>query len=172
MIPRFHSSVARAFAGLAALALLAACATPTLYAPAGEGGFGYREQRIESDRYIVTFSGNSATDPDGVADAAMRRAADLTLEQGYEWFQIVSRNSDVDLSSGGSGMSVGVGGVSGSRGSSVGTSVAMSFPLGGGGAASTTSLEIRMGRGEHAADPSIYDAEAVARSLAGAPATP
>lgn len=152
-------------AGLAAAAL-ASCATPTSYAPADAGGYGYREQRVENDRYIVTFTGNSATDPQAVGDAALKRAADLTLEQGYDWFEVVSRSDGVGPASSGSGVSVGVGGVSGSRGSAVGTSVGLSFPIGGGaGGASTTSLEIRMGHGERPAEANAYDAAEVARNV-------
>lgn len=153
----------------AALGALAACAgTPTPYAPAGSDGFGFREQRVESDRYIVTFSGNKSTSPDAVADLALRRAADLTLTQGYDWFEIVSRNDAVDQSGGrGTSVGVGVGGVSGSRGSSIGTSVGVSIPLGGGySSASSTSLEIRMGSGERPERPSVYDAREVSQNLA------
>src|SRR5690606_20927523 len=47
---------------VAALAL-AACATATPYQPLGPGssGGGYSEQRLESDRYMVSFAGNSVT---------------------------------------------------------------------------------------------------------------
>ncbi len=167
-------SVARTL-GLSLLgAALASCATPTEYGPAGANGYGYREQRIESDRYIVSFAGNAATNPDEVGDAALRRAAELTLQEGFDWFEVVSRTDDAGRRGGyGSGVSVGVGGVSGSRGSSVGTSVGLSFPLGGGSSGpTTTSLEVRMGEGERPDRASAYDASAVARNLAYTPAAP
>jgi hypothetical protein len=169
-----HARPGVALACLAALAL-AACATPTMYGPADANGYGYREQRIESDRFIVTFRGNTATPADAVGDAALRRAAELTLQEGYDWFEVVSNSTNLDPSYGrsGSGVSVGVGGVSGSRGSSVGTSVGMSFPLGGGsGGSATTSLEVRMGHGERPDRPSAYDAREVSRNLAAAAAAP
>jgi hypothetical protein len=152
---------------------LAACATPTPYGPTDGRGYGYREQRIEADRYVVTFSGNSATSANDVSDLALRRAADLALSQGFDWFEVVSRSDDVSSGrGGGSGLSVGIGGVSGGGNTSVGTSVGMSFPLGGGsGGAATTSLEVRMGRGERPDRATVYDAREVSNNLAAAAAT-
>ncbi len=168
---RWKSAAPALVAGLAAFAL-ASCATPTPYGPAQVNGYGFREQRVESNRYIVTYSGNSATPQDAVGDAALRRAADLTLQEQYEWFEVVSRSDDQAMRRGGSGLSVGVGGASGGGGSSIGTSVGLSFPLGGGGGggASSTQLEILMGRGERPARPTVYDALAVSTNLAAAAA--
>jgi hypothetical protein len=169
------SKLARAAALALAAASLASCATPTVYGPAGADGYGYREQRIEADRFMVTFAGNSATSSELVGDAALRRAAELTLAEGFDWFEVVSRTDNVDAGRGGygSGVSVGVGGVSGGGGSAIGTSVGLSFPLGGSsGGATTTTLEVVMGRGERPDRPSAYDADAVARNLAAAGAAP
>ena len=48
-------------AAIAALAV-SACATATPYQPAAAGRFGgYAEQKLENDRYRVSFSGNSVT---------------------------------------------------------------------------------------------------------------
>ncbi|HEU4430488.1 MAG TPA: hypothetical protein VFT98_17130 [Myxococcota bacterium] len=67
-----------------------ACATETRYQPAeGPGDYGYREQRIESDRWRVAFRGNSMTELESVEQALLYRAAELTLEQGFAWFRIV-----------------------------------------------------------------------------------
>jgi len=160
-----------ALALIVAASLTACASTPTPYAPTNPDGFGFREQRVESDRYIVTFSGNAWTPADQVADLALRRAADLTLSQGFDWFEIVGRTDGADARpSRGSGVHIGVGGASGSRGSSIGTSVGMSFPIGGGsGGAASTALEIKMGSGERPTRPSVYDAREVARNLAMAP---
>lgn len=156
---------------IGAVVALAACATPTAYGPTDGRGYGYREQRIETDRYVVTFAGNSATPANEVADLALRRAADLALSQGFDWFEVVSRTDDVSRGSRGSGLSVGVGGASGGGNTSVGTSVGMSFPLGGGsGGAATTSLEVRMGRGDRPDRPTVYDARDVSQNLASAAA--
>lgn len=77
-----------------AATLLAACAESTPYQPVGEGRYGYEQQRIESDRYLVSFMGNSLTDRDTVETFLLYRAAELTLEQGYDYFQLVRRETD------------------------------------------------------------------------------
>ena len=77
---------------------LAACATSTAYAPAGFNGQrgGYAEQRLESDRYRVSFSGNSVTSREQVEMGLLLRSAELTAENGYDWFSTVNRATDRD----------------------------------------------------------------------------
>lgn len=84
---------------LAAIALcLSACATATPYAPAGEKGrSGYSEQRIESNRFVVTFSGNSLTDRRTVESYLLYRAAELADGEGAPWFEVVRRETDRDV---------------------------------------------------------------------------
>lgn len=84
-------------AAVSALAL-AACATPTVYAPEGYGGQrgGYAEQRLQSDRFAVSFSGNSLTSRDTVEMYLLYRSAELTLENGYDWFATDYRQTDTD----------------------------------------------------------------------------
>ena len=85
-----------ALAAVSALAL-AACATPTPYQPAGAGPYGgYSEQRLESDRYRVTFAGNSVTSREQVEMSLLLRAAELTVQDGYDWFATVNRATDRD----------------------------------------------------------------------------
>ena len=86
-----------ALALVGALAL-GACATATPYQPAGYNGQrgGYSEQRLESDRFRVSFAGNSVTSRDQVEMSLLLRAAELTVEQGYDWFQTVDRATDRD----------------------------------------------------------------------------
>lgn len=79
----------------AALVALAACATETPYGPAPQDGrYGYAESRIEADRYRVSFSGNSLTDLETVENYLLYRAAELTLQQGGDWFKVVNRDTD------------------------------------------------------------------------------
>lgn len=81
-------------AGFALLAL-SACATPTAYAPAATpGGYGYTEQQIESNRFRVTFRGNSLTDRELVEAALLYRAAELTLAQGGDYFVVADRDTE------------------------------------------------------------------------------
>lgn len=85
-----------ALAAVSALAL-AACATPTPYQPDGPGSYGgYSEQRLESDRYRVTFAGNSVTSREQVEMSLLLRAAELTTQNGYDWFATVNRATDRD----------------------------------------------------------------------------
>jgi hypothetical protein len=154
-----------ACAALMFCAVLAGCVTPTPYGPAARpGGPGYAETAIESNRYRVTFNAN-AGGRQRAEDFALRRAAELTLQQGYDWFIVDQRYGASDRY-GGSQMSVGVGvGSFGRRtGVSVGSSVGV--PLGGGPPA-TATLEIRLGRGPKPESVQAYDARAVLQSLAG-----
>ena len=81
-------------AGLA----LAACATATPYQPAGLNGQrgGYAEQRLENNRFRVSFSGNSVTSREQVEMGLLLRSAELTAESGYDWFATVNRATDRD----------------------------------------------------------------------------
>ena len=84
-------------AATAALAL-SACATATPYGPAGYGSrYGYSEQRVDADRYRVSFSGNSVTSREQVEMALLLRAAEVTLESGGDWFSTVQRTTDRDV---------------------------------------------------------------------------
>jgi len=85
-----------ALAALAALSL-SACVTATPYGPSGQGTrFGYSEQRIDADRYRVVFAGNSVTSRDQVEMSLLLRAAEVTTEQGFDWFSTVNRATDRD----------------------------------------------------------------------------
>ncbi|HEU4958925.1 MAG TPA: hypothetical protein VFT56_00830 [Sphingomonas sp.] len=84
-------------AAAAATLMLAGCQTATTYHPVTGHGFyreGYSDQRIEANRYMVTFSGNSVTSRDTVERYLLYRAAELTLQNGYDWFQLVDRDTD------------------------------------------------------------------------------
>lgn len=147
---------------LAALFGLAACAATPVYGPASSSSdFGYTEQKIEDDRYRVTYRDNSQLAAD---DNALRRAAELTLQNGQDWFRIVSR--DLTRERGRSGTSVGIGGATGGRNSSVG--VGVQVPLGGGRDDVTVRLEFVMGSGQAPEDQSVYDAQAVLGNMVNA----
>lgn len=76
---------------------LAACSTPTPYRPlTGSGAYatGYADTRIESNRYRVSFAGNSITQRETVERYLLFRAAQLTLEQGFEHFVLVDRDTE------------------------------------------------------------------------------
>ena len=82
----------------AATLALPACATATPYGPAGvDSRYGYAEQRVDADRYRVSFSGNSVTTREQVEMALLLRAAEVTTEAGYDWFSTVNRATDRDV---------------------------------------------------------------------------
>jgi hypothetical protein len=86
-----------AVAMVAAATTLAACSSgPTPYQPAAGYDRGYSEQKIESDRYRISFKGNSMTERDTVENYLLFRAAELTLQSGYDSFTIVERDTDKD----------------------------------------------------------------------------
>lgn len=83
---------------IAALGLslgLMACATSTPYAPAQEGrGYGFSEQKIESNRYRIMFRGNSSTDRGTVETFLLYRAAELTLMNGFDYFIVMEQDTE------------------------------------------------------------------------------
>lgn len=81
---------------LALAATLVGCTTPTPYQPKVPGNAasgGYAEMRIEPNRWRVTFAGNSLTARETVEGYLLFRAAELTTQQGFDWFSIVDRNT-------------------------------------------------------------------------------
>ncbi len=77
---------------------LAACATPTPYQPATGQGFyrnGYSDQQIEPNRFQVSFSGNDLTSRETVERYLLYRAAQLTLERGFDHFILADRDTNV-----------------------------------------------------------------------------
>lgn len=95
---RIRSLAAAAFLSLAA----AACTTATPYQPyrpeaAGGVHGGYSEQRLQPDRFVVRFHGNDLTSRDRVEGYLLYRAAELTVQNGYDWFAIVDRHTEHDV---------------------------------------------------------------------------
>ena len=89
---------------LAALAAagvgLAACSTPTPYQPQVAGqreSGGYSDEKLSDGRYRVRFVGNELTPRDRVEGYLLYRAAELTLERGFDWFLIVDRHTEHDV---------------------------------------------------------------------------
>src|SRR5215210_2729700 len=81
-----------ALASLAALSLAACATTPTVYqAATGPQAIGYSEYPIEPGRYRITFRGGPGASPAYVTDLAIRRAAELAVQQGFDWFRVSDR---------------------------------------------------------------------------------
>jgi hypothetical protein len=85
-----------AAAALAALSL-SACETATPYQPlnpANRDAGGYGETKLEQDRWRVIFRGNDVTARETVETYLLYRAAELTVSQGYDWFETVQRQTE------------------------------------------------------------------------------
>ncbi|GAA0395381.1 hypothetical protein GCM10009093_22410 [Brevundimonas terrae] len=152
---------------LAASALaLTACASLAPYGQQmGPRGQGYSEQQIESNRFRVSYNGVGAIAP--VADRALYRAAQLTADQGYDWFEVTQRWVDGRPDSAGGvrpTVSIGAGGGRYGGYSSSGVGVGLGLNLSGPQPTSTT-LEIVMGRGSVPARPEVYSARGVMESI-------
>lgn len=143
---------------------LAACATATPYQPAAKG-LGYSEQKIESNRYKVSFVGNSATPREAVDNYLMYRAAEVTLSNGYDYFVVTDRSTDVNAERSGSNSSVGIGLGSGGYGS--GISLGIGTVLGGGSkGAYISQADIQVFKGaKPAGDNKAFDAREVKANL-------
>ncbi|HEY0107822.1 MAG TPA: hypothetical protein VGB91_17195 [Rhizomicrobium sp.] len=79
-------------ASLVVLAL-AACTTPTAFVPATGGGPGYSDERLATNRYRVTFVGNSATKRNMVENFLLLRSAEVARDAGFDWFEFDTRNT-------------------------------------------------------------------------------
>lgn len=82
-----------ALAGFAVL--LAACASQPAYRAADSGGYGYSERQLTEDQFRIHFRGRG-DDTGRAMDYAMLRASELTLEKGFDWFDVASRDTLVD----------------------------------------------------------------------------
>jgi hypothetical protein len=71
------------------LVSLSACASME----GGPGGNGFTEEKISGNSYRVSYKAPEGTKPAMIADRAMARAAQVTLDHGQEWFE-VSRKID------------------------------------------------------------------------------
>lgn len=58
---------------------------------------GYTDMRLSEDRYRVSFAGNTLTSREKVESYLLFRAAELTLEQGRDWFAIENRVVEHDI---------------------------------------------------------------------------
>lgn len=93
----------RLFSSLAALGaaslVLASCATQPIYRPREEGGrIGYTDERISENRARVSFSGSTTTGRRVVEDYLLLRAAEVTLNAGYESFVFDDKNTETERS--------------------------------------------------------------------------
>ena len=160
---------------LAASALITGCATgPTSYGPATSGGLGYGSQKIQNDRFQVSFTGKTAEE---ARTLVLLRAAELTLDNGYDHFKVIGSDTRGDRGgrspiSSSVGVGVGSGGFRGTRTNvGIGLGVAdVAQALSGDRV--TASMEIITRNGSVSNDPSIYDAKSIVASIRPSVYTP
>lgn len=149
----------------AVLLLVGGCASLTPYQPLTEG-LGFTEQKIESNRYRISFTASSRTPAATVEGYLLRRAAELTLAESFDYFLIADQAASGAPRSR-SPVSIGVGGYGGSYGSGIG----IGFGTGlGSGPPWQAYADVQMFAAPKPADqPRAYDARQV---LANVPPPP
>ena len=97
------NAIARSIFGgalAAGLLLASGCATSTPYQPLSASSAvsgGYTDRRLGENRFSVTFAGNTLTSRERVETYLLFRAAELTVEQGYDWFVVVDHEMDHEI---------------------------------------------------------------------------
>jgi hypothetical protein len=81
------------------LFVVATAAGCTTYHAAGASG-GFSETKLSDRLYQVRFQGNGYTSNDRVSVFILRRAAELTLEQGFRYFTVVGQQTQTSHSMG------------------------------------------------------------------------
>lgn len=71
--------------------MLGACATG--YHSKGLTG-GYSDAQIDENTYRVSFQGNGYSSKEDVENMMLYRAAEVTDQKGFDWFEVVERDSD------------------------------------------------------------------------------
>lgn len=90
-------------AGLAlSVAALGGCTTATPYQPyipEGARGVhgGYSDQQLGPNRFLVRFHGNDLASRERVEGYLLYRAAELTAQQGFDWFMMDDRRMEHDI---------------------------------------------------------------------------
>ncbi len=72
--------------------MLVACSSQPDYRAANGNSYGYSEQKISDTYYRVTFKARGG-DSDQARAYALRRAAEITDAQGYDWFVVVDKET-------------------------------------------------------------------------------
>lgn len=74
---------------------LGACVEPTPYQPLGPDG-GFAQEQIEPNRFRLSFVGNYSTDRATVERYALYRAAEITVQQGADYFVVANDQTERD----------------------------------------------------------------------------
>jgi hypothetical protein len=82
----------------AAAALATACASQApIYQSRDAGGrYGYAEMQLEPNRVRVSYNGDTLTARETVETYLLYRAAETTLQRGFDYFIVVAQDSHAD----------------------------------------------------------------------------
>lgn len=160
----------------AVVAGLGACASsPSYVAADGANDYGHSSRKIAENRYRVNFNGNRSTSYEETRDYALLRAAELTLAEGNDWFQVVDRESQTTETNRAPESRFGAertyyvnencGLVSCSRTVRPAMWTSMEFDTRRPDTKYAHSLEIVMGKGEMPEDGHFYDAREVVKAI-------
>lgn len=155
--------------------LLTGCASQPDYHQAKNGGFGYSQSQLSDTQYRIHFKARG-DDKAKAMDYAMLRAAEVTLEAGYNWFTVNHQDTLVDQEEAQSSPEFGFSqryarvtecGAISCRTALYPTSQFSSGIFVGGTQQSEIEsvLQITLGRGEKPADGNSYDASQVQKYL-------
>ncbi|MGB5247370.1 MAG: hypothetical protein WBM54_10815 [Woeseia sp.] len=171
------STIARTATVLAALAMAACASSPQYVAADDSDDFGHYSTKLADNRYRVVYNGNDRINLNKTKDYALLRAAELTLQEGYSWFEVVDR-ATTTKETGSREPHSGVGversyeverncGLLGcSERVRPSTTVGMHVETGSPESAHSYALEVLMGNGEiPEKGGNFYDASSVAKSI-------
>jgi hypothetical protein len=155
--------------------ILGACASSPKYIAADNAeDYGHYSRQISENRYRVNFNGERRANLQDTRDFALLRAAELTLAEGYDWFQIIDRES-ATIETREPRATFGYqrayyteqycGLVSCTRTTRPSSFAHMEFGNDRPETAHSHSLEIVMGKGEVPEDGNYYDAQSVVKSI-------
>ncbi len=148
-----------------AIVALSACATgPTAYGPAQNTGLGFASQKIENDRFQVSFTGRNA---DEARNLALLRAAELTKGEGFSHFRVIgSDTSSHDRNRSPVSTSVGIGVGSGGYGSRTNVGIGINdIARALQGKKITASMEIILMNAENGLADNVYEADSIINSI-------
>ena len=154
---------------IAAALTLTACATSSAYGSKGSGSTGFTTQKVEKDRFRVSYT---APDHTQARDLALLRAAEITRDNGYDWFRVTGGSLSPGQKKGHTIMPRPRVGVGVGRGGKVHVRPNSIFVVGlrnitelAEGQKVTTSLEIVTGSGAKPADPDVYSAQEIIKNI-------
>lgn len=155
---------------------LASCASmqPTPFTMASEkGDFGYTHTKLTDNKYRVTFRGNRATDKEKILDYTLLHAANLTLEQGYDWFYVDNQDMETNKKRVQTGTNIGATSTATSTRCGLLGCTTVHHPYYTGAIIESEEvtkdhksvMTVSMGKGEPADPNRVYDAKALAQNI-------